>query len=68
MTQANADPGLNYIRFNISGSCPRIINLNAPLPLIEQIPHLVHCVIVTGAQIVSDQAMRPRIFAASIAH
>ena len=34
ITQANADPGLNYIRFNISGSCPRIINLNAPLPLI----------------------------------
>ena len=34
ITQANDDPGLNYIRFNISGSCPRIINLNAPLPLI----------------------------------
>lgn len=34
ITQANSDPGLNYIRFNIAGSCPRIINLNAPLPLI----------------------------------
>jgi hypothetical protein len=29
---ANGDPGLNYIRFAIPGSCPRIIHLAAPLP------------------------------------
>lgn len=34
ITQANADSGLNYIRFDIPGACPRIINLEAPLPTI----------------------------------
>ena len=32
--QANADSGLNHIRFNIPGGCPRIITLAAPLPTI----------------------------------
>lgn len=34
IAQANADGGLNYIRFAIPGSCPRIIDLAAPLPTI----------------------------------
>jgi hypothetical protein len=34
MTQANGDPGLNYIHFDIPGGCPRIIDLVAPLPTI----------------------------------
>ena len=32
INQANADPGLNRIRFAIGGSCPRIIELAGPLP------------------------------------
>lgn len=32
IVQANNDGGLNTIRFNIPGGCPRIIDLNAPLP------------------------------------
>jgi len=30
--QANANPGLNLIQFDIAGDCPRLITLSSPLP------------------------------------